>query len=197
MATEHQLRSNLQQEYLFHILKSEMLPVEEVQKIHDETRDDFDTNFSLDDTIRALNKTLKNSLSVQVAKIESGGTWFYGIAHDGNSPDSIDTYGYSDVKINKAKAYMRLLLKEIIQSETRSLSKAAAHKLQADKALNNDFTGNQVDAEACITQLLERDVIMLTKTNEIIIGPRAYLELKSLLLEFGMDSKEIPEAQVL
>lgn len=169
---------------------------ETAKKLHDQLNDTRST--SLETSLGIMNEQLSRGFGLEVATVNLEGTKYHAIVNT-DSDDKIAKQSFSHVFTPHERAFIRLVLEKLCDEEASPRMDLVNLRL----SLQDPYKTIPIDAaEHVIDSLLEEHWLTVSSAStdrrksmnaQYQIGPRAYLELSSLLVDFGMPKDDLPQ----
>ena len=181
--------------FLQRLLAAHVMNDEEAKKLHEELNDT--RSKSLEQSLVIMNEQLSAGFGLEVATVNIQGTRYHSIVNL-DADDAIAKASFSHVYTPHERAFIRIVLEHLVETE-----KAPRMDLvNLRQKLTDPYKPITIDAaEYCIDSLLEEFWLVpasdadrrKSMKAEYQIGPRSYLELSTLLTDFGMPKDDLPQ----
>ena len=182
-----------QQMFLQRLLACHVLNDEDAKQLHEELNDT--RSKSLEQSLGIMNQQLSAGFGLEVATVNLKGTRYHAIINPHS--DDVAKASFSHVFTPHEKAYIRAVLEKLVETQTSP----RMDLINLRTKLQDPYKMILVSAaEHCLDSLLEEHWLVTESSGrrksmsaEYQLGPRAFLELSSLLIDFGMPKEELPQ----
>lgn len=182
------------QQFLQRLLAAHVMNDDDAKALHEELNDTRCK--TLEQSLEIMNKELSAGFGLEVATVNLEGTRYHAIINP-HSDDSIAKASFTHVYTPHERAFIRLILEKLVETETCPRMDLINLRLN----LKDPYKPIPIDAaEYCIDSLLEEGWLSTgaqerrkSMNAEYELGPRTYLELSSLLVDFGMPKEDLPQ----
>lgn len=180
--------------FLQRLLAQHCLNDEDAKKLHEELNDT--RSKTLEQSFSIMNKQLSTGFGLEVATVNLNGTKYHAIVNT-DADDKVAKSSFSHIHNPHELAFIRLVLEKLVEQDSPRMD-------LVNLRLNLESPYKQIDisaAEHVVDSLLEQEWIRLVQQGDrrtsmnaqYQLGPRAYLELSSLLVDFGMEKDDLPQ----
>ena len=183
-----------QQLFLQRLLALHVLNDDDAKSLFEELNDT--RSKSLEESLRTINQQLLAGFNLEIATVNLNGMRYHAIINPHS--DTIAKASFKHVYNPNEKAFIRAVLEKLAGSETA----ARMDLINLRNGIKEPYKQIPIDAaEHCIDSLLEEFWLLTcaeknrrkSMNAQYKIGPRTYLELSSLLTDFGMPKEELPQ----
>ena len=179
--------------FLQRLLASHILSDDDAKKLHEDLNDTRSN--SLEQSLRIMNKQLSAGFGLEVATVNMHGKRYHAIINPHS--DTIAKASFSHLFTPHEKAFIRACLETLVEKDKCP----RADLINLRMKLQDPFKSITMDAaDHCLDMLLEEQWLITEATQRrksvsavYELGPRTYLELSSLLVEFGMPKEDLPQ----
>jgi hypothetical protein len=180
--------------FLQRLLAAHVMTDNDAKNLHEELNDTRCK--TLEQSLEVMNKQLIAGFGLEVATVNLNGTRHHAIINP-HSDDSIVKSSFQHVYTPHERAFIRLILEKIVENDATARMDLINLRLN----LKDPYKQIPIDAaEHCIDSLLQEHWLISKEQErrksmnaEYELGPRTYLELSSLLTDFGMPKDELPQ----
>lgn len=182
--------------FLQQLLAKHILSEEEAVELHEQVNDTRCA--SLQESFAVMNKQLSAGFNLEIGSVNMDGTRYHAIMNP-HSDEAIAKGSFGETYTPHEKEFIRMALQHIVESS----SKTRAELINLRMKLQEPFKDVSMDAaEHVLDCMLAENWLVFAEGSaqrrtsvaaEYQLGPRAYLELSSLLVEFGMPKEELPQ----
>jgi len=181
--------------FLQRLLASHVMNDDYAKKLHEQLNDT--RSKSLEQSLSIINEQLSAGFGLEVATVNIEGMRYHAIINP-HSDDTIAKASFTHIFTPHERAFIRLVLEKLVETEHA----ARMDLVNLRMALKDPYKAIPIDAaEHCIDTLLEEYWLVPVSNAdrrksmkaEYQIGPRTYLELSSLLTDFGMPAEDLPQ----
>jgi hypothetical protein len=179
--------------FLQRMLASHVMSDDDAKKLHEELNDT--RSKSLEQSLGIMNTQLSNGFGLEVATVNLEGKRYHAIInpHD----DSIAKASFAHIFTPHEKAFIRACLELLVVEGKRP----RADLINLRMKLQDPFKNISMDAAEHVLDTLFDEHWLVTEATQrrksvsavYELGPRTYLELTSLLVEFGMPKEDLPQ----
>lgn len=181
--------------FLQRLMAVHVLNDDDAIKLHEELNDT--RSKSLEQSLGIMNQQLSTGFGLEVATVNLDGMRYHAIVNS-DAEDAIAQASFSLVFTPHERAYIRMVLEKLCEDETAPRMDLVNLRTN----LKDPYKPIAIDAaEHVLDSLLEEHWLIFAKnidrrksmSAEYQLGPRTYLELSSLLTDFGMPADELPQ----
>jgi len=182
--------------FLQRLLAAHVMNDQDAKKLHEDLNDT--RSKSLEQSLEIMNEQLSAGFGLEVATVNLKGTRYHAIINP-NSDDTIAKNSFSHVFTPHERAFIRLVLEKLVETEDCPRMDLVNLRM----SLKDPYKAIPIDAaEHCIDSLVEEHWLTFSGNGnnrrksmnaEYQVGPRAYLELSTLLTDLGMPSEDLPQ----
>jgi hypothetical protein len=189
------------QMFLQRMLASHVMSDDDAKQLHEELNDHTRSK-TLEQSLSIMNTQLIHGFGLEVATVNLDGKRYHAIVNPHGDNDNIAKASFANLFTPHEKAFIRACLELLVEHDNDNNKCPRADLINLRMKLQEPFKSISMDAaEHVLDTLLEEQWLVTEATQNrrksvsavYELGPRTYLELSSLLVEFGMSKEDLPQ----